>query len=259
MSIFTRSKPVTTAELATQTAPVRSVQLVKGIGAANDRVDITKRGASPDLVKRFDKSGISLSKRGLDGIRAEAVMLLDHSLSMEYDYENGSVQAIVERALGFALQIDVDGTIPVIKFDNRAHKPVDVNLTNYQAVVRNSLYSRRNMGSTNLTAALAELKAISRQSDSPIFAIVVTDGEPNDTVSSEALVRELEGYPVFLKFLSVRPVEFLDKLDDMSRALIDNADAKSITGTESDLEFADKMVDEWDTWIAAAQRVGVLR
>ena len=38
-------------------------------------VDLTKlREQHPDLVKRAEKAGISLSKRGLDGIRAQAVL-----------------------------------------------------------------------------------------------------------------------------------------------------------------------------------------
>jgi vWA found in TerF C terminus len=70
-------------------------------------VDLAKlRATHPGLVKRADKAGISLSKRGLDGIRAQAVMILDHSGSMHADYANGTVQTLVERALGFALQIE---------------------------------------------------------------------------------------------------------------------------------------------------------
>ncbi|QAU06982.1 hypothetical protein SEA_APHELION_117 [Gordonia phage Aphelion] len=254
MSIFSRN--TRTADIApTGRGPVK---LVKGSGPANDRSAIESSGAGIDLVKRFDKAGISLSKRGLDGVRAEAVMLLDHSGSMSYDYENGTVQAIVERALGFALQIDGDGTVPVIRFDSGVRKAIDVNLSNYASITSSKLYERNKMGTTNLTAALEELKSIGQQATSPIFAIIVTDGAPNDPTSAERLVRELESLPVFLKFLSIQPVAWLDKLDDMSRQLIDNADAKAIDGTESDLQFADKMTDEWDTWIAAAQQKGIL-
>lgn len=234
------------------------VKLVKQTDPANSRIDLEKKGAGVDLLKRFDKAGMSLSKRDLTGIRAEAVMLLDHSGSMSFDYQSGTVQALVERALGFALQIDGDGTVPVIRFDSSVKAPVDVTVANYANITQNKLYEPRKMGSTNLTAALSALKTMAAGATSPIFAIIVTDGQPDNTTTAEELVRELESYPVFLKFLSIQSVPWLDHLDDMSRTVLDNADAKDINGTETDLEFADKMVDEWDTWIKAALTAGVL-
>lgn len=265
MGLFDRSK--TTQQLAdeqgrttgTGNAPARSVQLTKQAGPANQRVDIEKRGGV-DLAKKFDKAGVSLSKRGLDGIRAEVVMLLDHSGSMQTDYRDGTVQTLVERALGFALQIDTDGTIPVIRFDSNVKSAINVTIDNYASVTQNALYEPSRMGSTNLTAALDELLKMAKETTQPIFAVIVTDGQPNDTSTTTQRVRELAKYPVFLKFLAIQPVNYLQKLDDMDGRLIDNADAKFISNpaSMSDLDFADAMTDEWNTWIAAAQGAGIL-
>jgi hypothetical protein len=67
---------------------------------------------------------------------------------------------------------------------------------------------------------------------------------------------------VFLKFLAIKPVDYLQELDDLdaSERLVDNVDAKFLPdpAAMSDLAFADAMVDEWDTWITAAAAVGVL-
>lgn len=243
----------------TGNAPARSVSFVKQAGPANQRVDIEKRGGV-DLAKKFDKAGVSLSKRGLDGVRAEAVVLLDHSLSMDRDYQNGTVQTLVERALGFALQIDTDGTIPVIRFDHGVHKAIDVTADNYATVTQTKLYQRDKMGSTNLTAALDALLDMAKTTTQPIFAIVVTDGQPNDTTTVTQRVRELAKYPVFLKFLAIQEVPYLRKLDNMDGRLIDNADAQFISNPAgmSDLDFADAMTEEWPKWITAAQQVGVL-
>lgn len=266
MGLFNRESK-TTQQLAdeqgrstgTGNAPARSVQLTKQFGPATPRADVEAKGGI-DMTKRFDKAGVSLSKRGLDGIRAEAVMLLDHSGSMISDYENGTVQTLVERALGFALQIDTDGTIPVIRFDYGVHKAIDVNIGNYAAITQNQLYERDKMGSTNLTAALDELLTLAKKTTQPIFAIIVTDGQPNDTTTVTQRVRELAKYPVFLKFLAIQNVPYLQKLDDMDGRLIDNADAKFISDPAgiSDLNFADAMTDEWATWIGAAQVAGIL-
>jgi hypothetical protein len=67
---------------------------------------------------------------------------------------------------------------------------------------------------------------------------------------------------VVLKFLAIKPVDYLQDLDDLpaSKRRLDNVDAKFIADSAgmTDLAFADAMVDEWDTWIAAATSAGVL-
>jgi hypothetical protein len=226
-------------------------------------VDLTKlRDAHPDLVKRAEKAGISLSKRGLDGVRAQAVVILDHSGSMSRDYKDGTVQTLVERALGFALQIDVDGVVPVIPFDSRVRETVEVGVHNYRGVVDREIWDRRGMGSTNLAAALGTLKTMAARSDAPLFAIVICDGSPDSKAATTRVVCELADYPVFLKFLAIKPVDYLQDLDDLpaSKRRLDNVDAKFIADSAgmTDLAFADAMVDEWDTWIAAATSAGVL-
>jgi Mg-chelatase subunit ChlD len=243
------------------TAPARSVSLVKDPAGA-PAVDLDTITGHVDLTKRAQKAGISLSKRNLAGIRAQAVLILDHSGSMRDDYRTGVVQTLVERALGFALQIDVDGTIPVIAFDTVVHPAVDVGVHNYAGVVDRDLWRRDRMGRTNLADALTELRDMAATTDAPIFAVVVTDGAPDSRPAATRAVCELAGYPVFLKFLAIKPVDYLQELDDLdaSERLVDNVDAKFLPdpAAMSDLAFADAMVDEWDTWITAAAAVGVL-
>lgn len=235
-------------------------------------VDLSKlRDEHPSLVKRAEKAGISLSKRGLDGVRAQAVVILDHSGSMFQDYASGTVQTLVERALGFALQIDVDGVVPVIPFDHDVRPSIDVGVHNYAGVVDRDIWQRGSMGSTNLAGALDALKGMAEKTDAPIFAIVICDGSPNSKPATTKVVCELAEYPVFLKFLAIKPVDYLQDLDDLpsgstgmfrrgASRLLDNVDSKFIPDPAgmSDLAFADAMVDEWDTWISAATTAGVL-
>lgn len=240
----------------------RTVTLTKNASGAPavDRAEVEARGGV-DMVKKFDKAGVSLSKRGLSGIRAEVVMLLDHSGSMYRDYENGTVQTLVERALGFALQVDGDGTVPVIRFDSRVWPQVDVTLANYADVASSRLYDRNNMGSTNLAGALASALEAAKTTERPLFVIVITDGQPDNADAATKKVVELAKYPAFLKFLAIQRVGYLETLDDMGGRLVDNADAKFIDDPAgmTDLAFAEAMTDEFDTWITAATRAGLLR
>lgn len=265
MSLFGRKKDVVTNP---NMSPARSVKLVKD-DSGKPAVDLNKVRAAGhvDLAKRADKAGISLSKRDLAGIRAQAVLVLDHSGSMSYDYQDldgqgGVVQQLVERALGFALQIDVDGSVPVIPFDSNVKRTVEVTIDNYKGVVDRDIYKPYNMGSTNMAAALEVVKKMAKESTSPIFCVVVTDGEPDSRSATTRVVCELASYPVFVKFLAIRPVNYLQQLDDLpdSQRLLDNVDAKFISDPNgmSDLAFADAMADEWDSWIKLATQAGVL-
>lgn len=257
--MFGRNKKTTTPA----SGPARTVALVKD-PSGSPAVDLEQldTGATVNLVKRARKAGVSLSKRDLAGIRAQAVLVLDHSYSMSGDYAAGTVQTLVERALGFALQIDVDGEIPVIAFDSRVWPAVTVDAANFAGVVDRELWHRDHMGSTDMAAALRAVLAMAEKTDAPLFAIVVTDGEPNSRQDTTAVVCELARYPVFVKFLAVQPVSYLQELDDLdgSARLLDNVDAKFVPDPASmpDLAFSDAMVDEWDSWIAAATAAGVL-
>ncbi|MEV2222681.1 VWA domain-containing protein [Nocardia vinacea] len=215
-----------------------------------------------DLTKKFDKAGIALSKTGLNGIRAEAVLVLDHSGSMRYGYMNGMIQTLVERSLAFSLQIDVDGTIPVIPFDSRLWPTVDVQLNNYRDIVNQRIFKPNQMGGTCLAPALQVVLDMARAATSPIFLTIVTDDDPADRNEVIRLLKELKRYAVFVKVLTLVRAPFWDRMDDLEvPGLIDNLDAKRITDPAgmSDLDFADAMVCEWDSWVDLATRAGILR
>lgn len=247
----------------------RTVKLVKDPSGA-PAVDTVKVRAAghEDLAKSAEKAGIALSKRNLSGIRAQAVVLLDMSGSMKRDYQSGAVQILLQRALGFSLQIDADGTVPVIPFDDRIRDTFDVNMGNFSTAA-NAVWTPNDMGSTNLAGALKVLMSMAKKTDAPIFACILTDGSPDDRKAATKVVCELAGYPVFLKFMALRPVDYLSELDDLEQSqpgarLLDNVDAKPERGSSlnllscTDLEFQDAMADEFDTWTQAATTHGIL-
>lgn len=244
-------------------AAARTVNLVKD-PAGSSAVNLSKVRSDGhiDLAKRADKAGIALSKRGLAGIRAQVVLVLDHSGSMRSDYKTGRVQTLVERVLGFALQVDVDGLVPVIPFDSRVYPEVAATIHTYPGVVDREIWNSRTMGTTDLAAALGVVKGMAETADIPVFCVIVTDGSPDSRPAATRLVQDLSRYPVFLKFLAIREVDYLRELDDMRPGLrlLDNVDSKTFAdpAAVSDLAFAEAMADEWDTWITAAQQAGVL-
>ena len=257
MGLFSRSNHVTIYTVK------HSVPLVKDeSGSSANNLDHIESTGGISLRKKTEAVAVSLRKKDMSGVRAQVIVILDHSYSMQRDYQNGKVQDLVERFLGFGLAVDIDGEIPVIAFDSIVHNPVNVNMSNYHDVVANSIYKSSQMGSTDLTAALRVVLDEAKKTDTPLFVAVVTDGEPNDRPTAGDLVCDLASYPVFIKFLAVQKVDFLEKLDDLSNneRLLDNVDTKEYINLNniSDEQFAIDMVDEWDSWTKAALAAGVL-
>lgn len=252
MGLFSRQSNMTAA---------RSVKIVKDASgaSANNLNDIEQTGGV-SLRKKTEAVAVSLRKKDLSGVRAQVIVLLDHSGSMYSNYESGKVQELVERFLGFGLAVDVDGEVPVVAFDSRVHNEVDVTMQNYHNVVKDRIYDVNKMGSTDLAGALEVVREEAKVTDTPLYVAVVTDGEPDDRNAARELVKDLSRYPVFIKFLAVAPVRFLEELDDMGDRLLDNVDAKAYSDLNrvTDEQFAADMVDEWDSWQKAALAAGVL-
>jgi uncharacterized protein YegL len=247
---------------ATKFTVAKTVPLVKDAsGASAVSLDKVETTGGVDLRKKVENAGASLKKHNVAGMRAQFVMLLDHSGSMSGDYRSGAVQTLVDRALAFGLQIDVDGSIPVIPFDSVVHNTVDVNMSNYQNIVQQSIYKPNQMGGTDFDGPLEVVRKLAEKTDAPIFCCVVTDGDPWDKAAATRLVCDLARYPVFIKFMALRDVPYLNMLDDLGddKRLLDNVDTKSFRDLNmSDEAFGDAMADEWAGWIDLATKAGIL-
>lgn len=242
--------------------PANPVPVVKD-AAGNPAVDLGKVAAAGHvkLSKTAQTVGVSLAKRKLAGMRGRVIVLLDHSGSMYGDFQSGTVQKLLERTLGFGLQVDTDGSVEIVVFDSRTYVGPRVGLSNYQSAAAN-IWKPNAMGSTDLTGALNAIRKEAAKTREPIVCVVLTDGDPNDRRTATEIVVDLARYPVFIKFLALRDVPYLAELDDMDGGrLLDNVDAKTIDDPAgiSDEAFAEAMVDEWDTWIVAATAAGVVR
>lgn len=257
--MFGRSKSATTQ------VPANPVRIVKDAsGAAAVDLDAVKAAGHVSLAKGAATVGVSLRKRNLAGMRGRVVVVLDHSGSMHSDYQSGVVQQLLARTLAFGLQIDSDAAVEVFPFDHGVWPGTVVRVDNYESAAR-AIWKPNQMGSTNLTAALDRVRDLAADTTEPIVCVVITDGNPNDRTSTTSVVCDLARYPVFLKFLAIRSVPYLAELDDLEQTrpgarLLDNVDAKTIADPAriSDADFAEAMVDEWDSWLIAAQAAGVL-
>ncbi len=81
-------------------------------------VSIDLRKHIVDLSK---KAAFAANKHGIEGQRAQVVLVLDISASMNVLYQSGVIQRAIERILGLAVAFDDDGQIDLLLFGTNAY------------------------------------------------------------------------------------------------------------------------------------------
>lgn len=71
--------------------------------------------------------------------KAQVVVAMDYSGSMDGEYRNGTVQRLTEKLFPLALEFDDDGKLEFYLFSNGATKLAPVTLGNYSEYVRQNV------------------------------------------------------------------------------------------------------------------------
>lgn len=270
MSMFRRN----TSESADQPAAQPAAQHnAADIGSAAISLDKVQQ-AAPGLVSLYKQARVSLEKRGLAGQRAAVYLVLDRSGSMRSYYEarRGQVsrmQYFAEQALGLSANLDDDGTVPLIFFDNRAYRPVDLNLTDYQGRIGDEHQRLGLMGGTDYAAAMRTVIAHYQASGAtdPAFVIFQTDGCTRDENAVKDLLKESSNLPIYWMFVGFgtpgsSEFKFLRSLDNLRGRAVDNAgfmEAGRDPSALSDTAMYDQLTAELPTWLADIAAKGIRR
>ncbi|MFF0139734.1 VWA domain-containing protein [Streptomyces sp. NPDC005227] len=221
------------------------------------------------LVSLAKTAGVSLTKAGVPaGLRAAVYLVIDRSLSMADYFDNGSVQRLADQALGLSVNLDDDGTVPLVFFDNRPYPVVDISLDRYEGVVaaQHQLHGgERSMGGTHYTAAMNTVidhYRISGATD-PALVVFQTDGAPQDKDAARHQLAQASKMPIFWAFVGFGPtkVPFLKELDKLRGRLVDNASyfhAGANPHGVPDSELYDGITSEFGSWLPAARAKGLL-
>lgn len=220
-------------------------------------------GLPISLEKKRDAARISLAKELPFTTKMSVMAFVDASGSMSGFYARGVVQELTERALGFSLAMDDDGQIPVygFGFDHKLYGIVGAN--NYQGFVSRSGLGP--YGSTNLSASLSFLEKAVKKAQEPVYALIVTDGAPDDRKDVERRLERLSKLQVFIKILVVGndagAWSFVKNTLDDNDWAIDNVDGQQMNDPSklSDQQFADKMVEELSGWFRSAKDAGIIK
>jgi stress response protein SCP2 len=265
------------------------------------RINLEKRIAveAPHLIDLTKKATISLEKVGLGQHKAKVCLCLDISGSMSPLYSKGLVQAFAERILALGCRFDDDGEIDVFLFGINAHQPDTMTISNSRQYVTQMLRNYPLEGGTRYAKAMAAIRQFYfpntnakgnapqvTPSDMPVYVMFVTDGDTENTAAVEAEVRASSYEPLFWQFMGIgkgsRPKQqskfssmfggssttsgpsdfpFLEKLDNLSGRLIDNANFFSVAAPNehSDDDLYDLLMGEYPGWLKLAKQKGLLR
>lgn len=229
------------------------------------------RATAPGLVGRYGAAKVSLEKAGVAGQRAAVYLVLDRSGSMRRYYRDGSVQRLAEQVLGLAVNLDDDGTVPVVFFSTDVDGVAEIGLESYEGRIDALHGGYGRMGRTNYHLAMRAVTdhyAASGAND-PALVVFQTDGGPTSRAAAERELCAAARLPLFWQFVGFgdpedKQFDFLRKLDELpvpAKRVVDNAGffpAGSDPSAVSDAGLYEALTSEFPQWLVAARAAGVI-
>lgn len=216
------------------------------------------------------------NNKQLGGLRAQVVIVLDRSGSMDHLYESGFVQRVLERLVPVAMQFDDNGEMELYMFENKCTKhPTAINERSVDGIVAREL-SRYNYGGTSYAPPIKKIiedyvqidkggffsKSTVKSTD-PVYVIFITDGENSDREAAENAIKEASKYGIFFQFVGIGNADFifLNKLDTMEGRYIDNANFFPVNDLDKvpDGELYERLLGEFPLWIKEARSKNIIK
>ncbi|MFZ1301893.1 MAG: VWA domain-containing protein [Candidatus Microsaccharimonas sp.] len=256
---------------------------------------------APHLSGMFTESAKIVLRKGLnpDHFNAAVVASLDDSYSAQGLYASGEMQSATDMAFTAGFLFDDDGSVPVSFFSNDTKDLGEVTIgtvkgfvarqkprwngTSYVAalrwVIEQAGYSHIDLRNPLTAAAPASSggflgfgkRPVASPTEGPLtvkattavptFAIIFTDGDPQDKEETEKLLRQMSQLPIFVQWIGVGDFKFtfLTKLNDLEGGLIDNSgfyDIKKAGGNQT--KVLEGLLNEFPDYVNKAKQLGLI-
>lgn len=209
-----------------------------------------------DLTK---KSLMQLEKRNLLDVKARVALVLDASGSMNWQYNNGDVQKIVNRLMPLAINFDDDGSFECWAFAQKTVRLDDVTLDNVNHFVNTThgghwvwqVGARINEEIPAIQAVIEHFTAI--KDDVPTYVLFISDGGVGSGRQMQNILTACSSLPIFWQFVGVGGSNYgvLEKLDTMSGRVVDNCNFFAIDNINSidDSRLYELLLNEFPKWL----------
>lgn len=253
--IFKSKKENTTVAAQTATTPTNTTVVTNTYTVSTPGVINMSKSASnlnKVLIDMSKTSKIDMSKH-----TARVALAMDYSGSMSGLFRNGSVQDTVTRLLPIALKFDDNGELESWLFSNGQEQLEPVTMKNYKDYVKKEmLNARMGMGGTNYAPVLKDILKYYKKvglSTSPVFVMFITDGDNWDTYETDAIVREVSKYNIFIQFVGIGSENFnyLRKLDNLDGRECDNTGFIKVADMNrmDDETLYTKLLEQYKQWL----------
>ncbi|MFJ2958444.1 VWA domain-containing protein [Streptomyces sp. NPDC087270] len=211
---------------------------------------------APALLPTTRQAREALARSGAADRRAAVYLILDHDWAMAELYESFAVQAFAERVLALAVNLDDDGTVPVIFSSGNEPFMAEIRLDNYRGRI-GQLHTQVDWGWGNVGAAMRA--AVNHYQESgatdPAFVIVQVGDDPWDKSEFRALLQNTAGLGVFWLFVGFGrgKLAFYKNLHASTSAGFTNVsfyEAGRNPGAVPGEKFYADLVEAFGTWIS---------
>ena len=231
---------------------------------------------APRLINLAKPAVISLKKNNLTDVKARVAFVLDCSGSMTTQFSSGNVQAVLDRIAVLAVQFDDDMALDLWAFADNFKKYDDVTLENLDDYIEKltkkesrGFFSRAFSGivpelgiGNNEPPVMTDVVNFYANSDTPAYVIFITDGGVYKNQEIESIVRGSASKPLFWQFVGLGGSNYgvLEKLDDMTGRMVDNADFFAIDDFRKvdDSELYDRLLNEFPGWLRQAKSKNII-
>lgn len=214
------------------------------------------------LLNLAKPAKISLEKNNVSQIRARVGFVLDCSGSMNAQFKQGYVQAILDRIAVLAIQFDDDANLDFWAFAEGYKKCSDVTLANLDGYINELESNIRKSGKlgsliNNEPPVMQDVLDFYADSELPVYLLFISDGGVKSSKAISAIVKEASSKPIFWQFVGLGGKNYgvLEKLDTMDGRVCDNANFFAIDdfANVKDEELYDRLLNEFPLWLTEAK------
>jgi hypothetical protein len=248
------------------------------------------KAEAPHLVSLVKAAQGIVLKKGLDPSQTKAAVVasFDDSFSAQALYLSGLIQKKADMVFAAGLVFDDDGTVPVSFFNNYTQDLGEITLANSLGFIERQ---RPSWGGTEYVSALkwviehagyklsdipplggggggflgfgkrsSSTLEVKRKAAYPTFAIIVTDGEPQDGPAAADLLIRMSQLPIFVMWIGVGDNNFryLKNLNELDGRLIDNAGFFDSKDARNDSEMLSGLLNEFPSYVVEAKKIGLI-
>jgi hypothetical protein len=208
-------------------------------------------------LRKENVISLCLDKPTIANQVSRVAVVMDYSGSMSSLYQNGTVQAIIERLLPIAMKFDDNGEMEMWIFENGYRRLPNINLNNYYGYVQREILDKKyRMGGTEYAPVMVDVfnKYMHEEvSNIPNYVLFITDGENCDKTKSTNIIKKVSKYPIFWQFIGIgdERFSFLQGLDDLEGRYVDNANFFALNDFQNitDDELYKRLLNEYPMWL----------